>query len=712
MTHSTSTPSLATQLRNVVVSPRTELGVTRHVFRSGPAYVLRDPITFKTHRFDPPDYQILSLLDRSSTLGDTFASLVEADLLMPEDESRFYEFVVDLHQRNLLSLPLADGAVLYKRYERRRRAENASRAMGIFFLRIPLVNPDRFLSRTVPVFRWLFTTPAMIAWALLATVSLFVAVARADDLAAPMLTMFSGGNLVLLWLVLIGLKVVHEFGHAYACKAFGGHVPEMGAFFVLFTPLAYVDATDAWSFPSTRQRAAVSLAGVYFESMVGALALFVWAFTGPSTLNTIAYQTVLLATITTALFNLNPLLRYDAYYLASDLSGVPNLRARCESAVASVAKRLFFGIQTDDLGQSERASWPLVCFGLAQLGYRVVIMTTIATVVVMKFGSIGIALAATLIGMTVGKAMFTLGRFIAASDQLHGRRLRASATTLLVASFLIVGTLSVPLPWPAHARGISTFAAVETIHAPSDGVIDASEVRPGHRARAGDRLLAVNNPDMQSTRDAMSAEYRAARAQAIQGVLQSPAAAASTQAREHASLALLTQASRDLDRLEVSATRALQITAVHQPRTGAHVRRGQPLLDVGYGDREAVLLVSEQVMERLTLRTGDEIVCRSPTMPGEKFTGIVISITPYGSKRLDSRTLPLADAISLAIDPATGMSAEPQFMIRLALPAAYAPPANSTIIAQLPVRWMTTGSVLHRRFSLFMNKINRGFSER
>ena len=237
--------ALAPRLREVIVALRGELDVSRHRFREGPAYVLRDPVTFATHRFDPEDYAILNTLRQDWTLGETFDHLVAAGVMHRDEEEGFYEFILDLHQRSLLTLPVNNADALYQRFERRRRAERLSKLMGIFFLRVPLVNPDRFLSRTIGLTRWMFTLPALIAWLVLVAAGGWIAVARFDDLAAPAMTILDGQNMILLWVALIGLKIIHEFGHAYACKAFRGHVPEMGAFFILFTPVAYVDATDS-----------------------------------------------------------------------------------------------------------------------------------------------------------------------------------------------------------------------------------------------------------------------------------------------------------------------------------------------------------------------------------------------------------------------------------------------------------------------------------
>lgn len=281
MANTPNQPGLSERLREVVVSVRGDLDISRHTFRAGPAYVVRDPITFASHRFDPEDYLVLNAIRGNGTLGEVFDQLVSIGTLIQDDEESYYEFVLDLHQRNLLSLPINNADALYQRYEQRRRAEAIGRVMGIFFMKIPVFNPNQFLSRSLPLFRWLFSIPGFLIWILLVMAAGIVVVSRASELSSPVLAMLDGNNVYILVASLIGLKVVHEFGHAFACRSFGGYVPEMGVFLVLFTPLAYVDATDSWSFSKSHQRAIVTLGGVYFESIVGAFAVFVWALTEP-----------------------------------------------------------------------------------------------------------------------------------------------------------------------------------------------------------------------------------------------------------------------------------------------------------------------------------------------------------------------------------------------------------------------------------------------
>ncbi|MFG0259548.1 MAG: hypothetical protein ACF8LK_04265, partial [Phycisphaerales bacterium JB041] len=520
--------SIADRLRDVVVSLRGELDISRHVFRDGPAYIVRDPVTFATHRFDPEDYRVIAALRQDSTLSQTFEKLVAHGVIDRSEEDDYYALILELHQRSLLSLPVNDADTLFQRFDRKRRAEQLSKVLGVFFLRVPLINPDRFLARTLPLFRWLFTTPAFIAWLLLAAAAGVVAISRFDELSAPVLTMLDGNNVYMLFAALLGLKVIHEFGHAYACRSFGGRVPEMGVFLVLFTPLAYVDATDSWTFTKTRRRAIVTLGGVYFESIIGAIAVFVWAATDASILNTLAYQVIVLATITTTLFNLNPLLRYDAYYLVSDLSGVPNLRARCQEAVAGLCKRVLFGLRHSADGEPTPLHPGLTAFGLAQISYRVVLMITISTVLIMKFGSAGLLMAVLLNSLTLGKSAIKLVRYLIASEEIAPVRARAIFTTAAATAGLTAGVLLLPLPWPVNARGVVSFESIQTLRAPQPGVLTALPARQGEHLSLGSPLAPLQNPDLQTRQHTLLAEHALANSRQTLAATHSPSEAAKT----------------------------------------------------------------------------------------------------------------------------------------------------------------------------------------
>ncbi len=249
------------KLGDVRASIRPNLEVSRHVFTGKTTYVVRDPVTAQTHRFTAEDYQLLVSIDQSRTLKESLNGLIEKKRLDSSMESNFYKFVIHLHQMGLLSLPLSDGASLHKRYKQRVDAQSKGRFMKLLFMKVPLVKPDKFLNDTQNFAAPLFTLTAAWIWLACVCVSLVILATHWSEFVNPLGTMLTLSN-VPNPLVPVGRpESLPRDGHAYACKIFGGKVPEMGAMIMMGTPCAYVDASSSWSFPNRWHRMLVALAG-------------------------------------------------------------------------------------------------------------------------------------------------------------------------------------------------------------------------------------------------------------------------------------------------------------------------------------------------------------------------------------------------------------------------------------------------------------------
>jgi putative peptide zinc metalloprotease protein len=707
MPESPNTPAtLASRLSGAVVSVNTDLEVSRHVFRDGPAYVIRDSVASGTHRLSPQEYAILSALEESTTLGDSYEHLVSCSVVDDEDEEAFYEFVLDLHRRGLLILPINDADRLFQRFENRRRMQRRARIAGFLFLRVPLINPDRFLTRTISLARWAFTAPALVAWFLLMLAAGAIVVAKFDDITAPILTMVSGSNLILLWFTLIGLKVIHEFGHAYACKSFGGHVPEMGAFFILFTPCAYVDATDSWRFPSVRQRAVVTLGGLYFESIVGALAVLVWAFTSPSAINTIAYQIIILSTVVTLGFNLNPLMRYDAYYLASDLWGIPNLRARARGVLVRVAKRLVFGVVEPGATESSRGlTVSLGAFGSAQLVYRATILLSIAAILILKFGLIGVALAMLFVGMSIGKAGLDLTRYVGASAEMAGRRVRGVVTIAATAALVVWGFGMVPISPPVKASGVAMREVSIVVRAKSAGFVEAVRSRVGDVVEDGELLIEMTNAELAAQAADSAAERDLAWAKRQVGIGAGPTESASRQA-EFERLAHRSQnLSAQYHEVNVYSPIAGCVAAVAPTAPGVYVDAGDPLVTVGRGRREVACLVGQEQMKLLRIGVGDQVVVRSANDPMIDIPAVVKHIDEAGKRTIRYSQLSAFEGGPIPVDVASGQASEPLFEVRLVLVGATAVADGELLRVLLPTKSRTLSQITYHRIALFFNRL-------
>ncbi|MCA8956960.1 MAG: hypothetical protein KDC87_12860, partial [Planctomycetes bacterium] len=292
---------------------RRDLRVTRQVTRRGPRYVIHDPIAFSNHAFTAGDYRVLTAIVPQQTLAEVFARLAQDGVVGADDKQGFYEFVLWLHDAALVQLPIGNPDALFERYQRKQASRRSALLRAFLSLRVPLCNPDAFLQRTLRYTGWLFGAPGLIMWCGLLLLVAWKCLGRFGELFGQSADMLRLANLPVLWLALVGLKALHEFGHAYACRKRGGAVPEMGVVFILMTPCAYVDATSSWQL-DRRGRIAVALGGMYVESIVAGIFALVWAGTQPGLMHDLALNVVVLASVTTLLLNINPLMKFDGYY--------------------------------------------------------------------------------------------------------------------------------------------------------------------------------------------------------------------------------------------------------------------------------------------------------------------------------------------------------------------------------------------------------------
>ena len=181
---------------------------------------------------------------------------------------------------------------------------------------------------------------------------------------------------MLVWAV---VKFAHELGHGLACHRFGGECRDLGCFFIAGLPVLYCDVSDAWAFPGRWRRAVVSLAGVYVELVIAVACGGLWLAAEPGVARSLLGQVVFVCAVSTLLFNLNPLLRLDAYYLLSDLTDRPNLYTESRRAVVEPIARWL----TRGRVGSHRTTTPpwLPAYAVASATYRFFVMCVICWIV-------------------------------------------------------------------------------------------------------------------------------------------------------------------------------------------------------------------------------------------------------------------------------------------------------------------------------------------
>src|SRR6185437_1423872 len=299
---------------------RASAQISRQFYRGERWYVVRDPAGNQFHRLSDPAYRFVALLDGRRTVGEAW-DLVGGQL---EDDAPTQPEVIQilshLYSANLIDADITpDATVLLRRHKELTKRKMQNRLMNVLFPRIPMWDPDRFLKLWMPVNKFLFSKLGAIIWLLVVGLaitflvpywnqpghSLKVAAENSIDVRNNPV------NLLLLYGVFVLVKFIHENGHAFACRRFGGECHEMGIMFLVFIPTPYVDASTAWAFPNKWHRIFVGAAGMIVELFIAALAAFVWMMTGDihSLISKLAFNAMLIASITTIIFNANPLLR-------------------------------------------------------------------------------------------------------------------------------------------------------------------------------------------------------------------------------------------------------------------------------------------------------------------------------------------------------------------------------------------------------------------
>ena len=490
---------------------RAHARIHRHHYRGRIWYVLQDLVSERFHRFSVPAYHVVGLMDGRTTVQ----AIWDQTLITLGDDAPTQDEVIrllgQLHGADVLQCDVPpDAAELFQRRETNQQRRRWGKLMSVFAWQVPLFDPDRWVTRLMPALRPFFGLAGLIVWCVVVGAAVFAAATHWAELGRNVLDhVLAPGNLILLWLVFPLLKLCHEFGHALAVKACGGEVHEMGVMLLVLTPVPYVDASAAWAFRDKWARVAVGAAGMMVELFIAALAMGLWLAMEPGVLRALLYNVMLIAGISTVLFNANPLLRFDGYFMLMDAIEIPNLRSRSTAyAVYLFERHVFRRPDTEPpvATPGERA-W-FVGFAVASLFYRVFVVIAI----VVYLGEQSLLLMAVFAGFTAVAWLVVPGWRIA-SHVLAGPRLRrvrgrAVAASVLMTAGLFALLFALPLPLRTMAQGVVWLPDEAFARAGADGFVTRVAAQPGTRVQRGALLVQTHDPELRAEVDVLGARVR------------------------------------------------------------------------------------------------------------------------------------------------------------------------------------------------------------
>lgn len=502
------------------ISLRPSVRVRRQNFRGERWYVLENPFSNQFFRLRPAAYEFVARLRSDRTVEEVWTECLER---FPDDapgQEAVIQLLGQLYKSGLLQYDFAeDTAQLFERFEKTRQREIRSRFLNIMFIRFPLLDPDRFLVRTLPFIGRLINPVGAVVWLVTMVAALKVVIDHFPALREQSQSILAPGNLALLYTGMVLIKTCHELGHAYFCRKFGGEVHVLGIMLMIFTPIPYMDATSSWGFRSRWRRVLVGAAGMIVELFIAAIAAFVWVNTGQGVVHSLAYNMMFVASVSTLVFNLNPLLRFDGYYILSDLLDIPNLHQKAVQQLKHWVERYGFGVrQSESPSVSRTEAGLLGTFGVASGVYRIFVFGSILLLVADRYLLLGLLMAAVCFISWVSVPIGKLLVYLAGSPRLSRNRTRAvtvCAGTLAIL-FLVLNT--VPVPSHFRAPGVIQAGEWSVVLNESPGNVDALVAEPGHPVVAGQPLVRLINHELDLELQATRAKLQEAEARLRQAL--------------------------------------------------------------------------------------------------------------------------------------------------------------------------------------------------
>lgn len=696
-------------LRAAKVTLRSDLRTTRQVHQNAPVYVLHDPVSFRTHRLSVFQYRTLASLDPNKELGDNFVAACSKGDFEQDEEDLYYELVMSFSRLGLVVLPMASGAKLFEQHQKMKTMKRRGKMLGALFMQIPLVRPDQFLTRHISKISWVFTKSFLMIWLLGMAAAGFIVVSRFDDLVEPFNGILATKNLPFLWVAFVGLKIWHELGHGFACKVFGGYVPEMGTILIAGTPAAYVDATSAWSFPERYKRLVVMCAGMFFESLIFIPGVFVWAFSNNPMLSSCAYQLVVMASLVTVLFNANPLMKFDGYFILSELIGIQNLRPRADAQIKSLLTRATLGIRKQQQEATLFTKFMLVTYGIAATLYKFTLVISIAVMVAFKFPMVGLALAAFHVLTTVGGGVVKMLNYLLKNPETEPVRGRARLVAGVVLIGLPIAAFILPVPFGVVTQGLIGAEHEHYVNVESPGEFADAMVTSGQDVESNAALVRLTNHRLEE--QLTLAQTRLADAKFRYQVLKD--VDLNQSAQQKPAVVELEQEVKEL-------VRRVQMLTVQSPESGKVVRMinetergrfltpGTPLAIVVDGRPVLRTWLNEDQMGSIQKQVGTEVSFRIPGRSMATYSGKIISVEPAAERTFDKLALTYIAGGEILVDPATGKPMEPVFQIDME-------PTDNEVFqltehgarvnVQLPRRYETVAAWVFRKCVRFVHKV-------
>ena len=628
---------------------------------------LHDQATQKFLRLTPEAWMIIKLMDGNTNLE----TIWEQSCLNQQQLQQKYQFYNEntqvISQNDLVSLlgqlysndmlqtqMSADATEIVKRYRKQKFQAFKQSFLNPISIKIPLWYPDKWFSRQTTTALRLYTWTFFVCWLVVIIPAIVLAGSHWEALTANLSDrILSTSNLFILWCTYPLVKAVHEWAHGMAVKAWGGVVREIGLMLIIFMPVPYVDATYSYRFTSKWVRALVAATGVMAELFLGAIALYVWLNVESGLIKAFAFNVIFIAGVSSLLVNGNPLMRYDGYYVLTDIVEIPNLSQRAKNYWIYLSDRYLFGAKDakPPMGYDRERSW-LFIYGFIAPIYRVFIIFTLIWFVAQKYFVLGVIMAIVSAWMSFGLPVYKGIKHIHKGNSLTKKRVQ-SKRRLYSSLFLIVLLLMV-VPFPFHSvqQGIAWLPEENIIRANTNGTLESTYVTPSSTVYKGQNLASLSNQELVQQYESIEQEMAALilkirQAQSVD--VQNFYALQSKYQSLEKQKSFLKQ---DINSLKIlSPDEGIWYTKSVNIITGTYIKKGDIVGYVAPEQTQIVRVVVEQNVMSLINERLESIEVKSTTDLKRSYDALMTRRTPKAAFELPSAALGINAGGNIVVDP-------------------------------------------------------------
>jgi len=492
--------------RPLTLRMRADVEIERQTYQGRDYWVIKDPISLKYYRFEEEEFALLNMLD-GKTSPDKIKRQFDFEFAPQKiTMQELFQFVGMLYRSSLLiSDASGQGVELRKREKQNKTRELKSKLTNVLSFRFRGFDPDPLLNQMIKWTGWFFSWPAAIVVFALWFAAGALLFSNFDTFLAKLPgfhEFFAARNWIWLAIVLGATKVIHEFGHGIACKRFGGQCHEMGVMILVMTPCLYCNVSDSWMLPSKWKRAMISAAGMYVELVLAAIAVFVWWFSREGIVNQLALNIIFVSSVSTILFNANPLLRYDGYYILSDLLEIPNLRTKATTMLQRTMGSWMLGIETKaDPFLPVRRKWFFIAYTLAAAAYRWFVTLMIFWFLYELLEPYGLKVIGQMIALfaiwgLLGNPLIQLYKFFSVPGRFGTvKRGRAIFSTAVLCA-IVAGIMLIPIPHHVFCSFYVQPQNAASVYVDIGGTLENVLVEDQQHVTKGQELARLSSSDL------------------------------------------------------------------------------------------------------------------------------------------------------------------------------------------------------------------------